>query len=71
MSSPQMLTYLKLNDLPPLSRAAVFLAKTIVAWEIRRRSRIDLDHLDARLLDDIGIDTNSAKVESEKPFWQD
>ena len=70
MSSPQMLAYIKLNDLPPLSRAAVFLADMIVTWEIRRRSRLDLGHLDPHLLDDIGLDAHLAESEAAKPYWR-
>jgi len=39
-------------------------------WRARRRSRIALSLLDARLLDDIGIDSMSRDEEIGRPFWR-
>lgn len=36
----------------------------------RRRDRQRLGQLDAHLLRDIGLDTQHARSESAKPFWQ-
>ncbi|MFC3061268.1 DUF1127 domain-containing protein [Paenirhodobacter populi] len=48
---------------------AVSLPGRILTWMAVRRSRIALDHLDARLLDDIGISSAQAKAETQRPFW--
>lgn len=58
------------SHLPPLSRAAVFLANLVVVWEVRRRSRKQLLALDARLLRDVGLDQMTAGHEAVQPFWR-
>ena len=40
-------------------------------WHSRTRQRRALSALDARLLDDIGIDRRSARREAAKGFWRD
>ena len=37
---------------------------------MRRRQRLALARLDARLLRDIGISREQARAEAEKPFWR-
>ena len=39
-------------------------------WRGRRRQRAALATLDARLLDDIGVDRQAALREAAKPFWR-
>ena len=39
-------------------------------WLARQRSRRALTRLDARQLHDIGLTTETAQAESQKPFWR-
>lgn len=39
-------------------------------WRFRARSRRDLESLDARLLEDIGVSRPLASREAAKPFWR-
>ncbi len=48
-------------------RAAVLFAK----WDTMRRTRKDLHDLDPHILRDIGITPDQARVEAQRPFWQD
>ncbi|MFZ5781405.1 MAG: DUF1127 domain-containing protein [Pseudomonadota bacterium] len=50
-----------------LVRGAVAL---VVLWRRRRRTRRHLARLDARLLDDVGIDPKDRDREIAKWFWQ-
>lgn len=56
--------------LPPLSRVVLAVATTVVAWEMRARSRKGLKHLDAHLLKDIGLDPLTAADQANRPFWR-
>ena len=38
-------------------------------WQARRRSRIALSRLDARLLRDCGLSERDVRQEVERPFW--
>ena len=38
-------------------------------WQARRRSRIALSRLDARLLKDCGLSERDVRREAERPFW--
>lgn len=58
------------RPLPPLSRLAVALARTVVAWEGRHRARRGLARLDPHMLRDIGISVQEASDEISKPFWR-
>ena len=58
------------HSLPTLSRLAPRLAKLVVAWKLRQRSRHDLAMLDAHMLSDIGVDPLTADIEAHKPFWR-
>ncbi len=60
-----------LAPLPPLSRLAFALARTVWTWETRRQARVALASLDAHLLYDIGISAQTAEAEAAKPFWRD
>ncbi len=61
---------LAMRPLPPLSRIAMAIALTVLAWETRRRTRLAIRRLDAHLLRDIGLDPAEAQTEAQKPFWQ-
>ena len=61
-------TMLSLPLAGPLTRMP---RRLIRAWADRQVTRRALDRLDARLLDDIGITAQEARVEAAKPFWQD
>ena len=50
----------------PLAQALQVLA----TWEKRRRTRKNLNALSAHLLHDIGLDSQSAALEADKPFWR-
>lgn len=58
------------RPLPPLSRLVVTLALTVAAWELRHRSRKQLNSLSPALLRDIGLDRAQAMAEAAKPFWR-
>jgi uncharacterized protein YjiS (DUF1127 family) len=45
-------------------------ARTIEIWLTRQQGRQDLDALDDRLLDDIGISREDALLKAGKPFWR-
>ena len=45
--------------------------RAIVFWHSRAHQRRALSELDDRLLDDIGVDRRSARLEVVKRFWQD
>jgi uncharacterized protein YjiS (DUF1127 family) len=38
-------------------------------WQSRRRTRLALRRLDARLIADIGVTMSAARKEAAKPFW--
>lgn len=61
---------LSAQPLPPLSRLVVTLALTVAAWELRHRSRKQLNRLSPVLLRDIGLDPEKATAEAAKPFWR-
>lgn len=42
----------------------------LLTWYTRRRSRIELARLDARVVRDAGIDWLDARREADKPFWR-
>lgn len=44
--------------------------KLVVAWRERQRQRFALSNLDDRLLRDIGVSREDAKIETTKPFWR-
>lgn len=57
----------------PLRLRASLTARIIRAYTAagaRRRDRQRLFHLDPHLLRDIGLDGETARHESSKPFWQ-
>lgn len=42
----------------------------LAGWAERRRQRRSLAELDARLLNDLGLSPDQARVEAAKPFWR-
>ncbi|WP_299437267.1 DUF1127 domain-containing protein [uncultured Rhodospira sp.] len=52
-----------------MQSAAAGLARLVVAWRHRARSRAQLQAMDDRMLRDIGLDHLSAWDEARKPFW--
>lgn len=42
----------------------------LAVWDARRRFRHELAHLDAHLLDDIGLTPGQVAAERAKPFWR-
>jgi len=42
----------------------------MVVWQTRIRNRTHLRNMDTRLLDDMNITWEQARLESEKPFWR-
>jgi uncharacterized protein YjiS (DUF1127 family) len=64
------LGYLAGRQLPPLSVAALRMVVLIAKWEERRQTRKALKHLDAHLLDDVGLSRADARRELNRRFWQ-
>ena len=62
---------LSVQPLPPVSRVFIALAQIVLTWELRRAGRHALRDLDAHLLDDIALTAVDARIEADKPFWQD
>lgn len=58
------------QPLPPVSRLVLRFSLTLVAWELRLRTRASLRRLDAHMLRDIGLDPWAAETEAQKPFWR-
>ena len=57
-------------QVPPLSRMAFAVARTVMAWETRRIERHALRRLDDHMLRDIGLPVYEARAEAQKPFWR-
>jgi len=64
-----MLTYLASRPLTPFSTVALRVAVLLMQWGERRRTRIALEKLDDRLLQDIGVTPREARKEVHRPFW--
>jgi uncharacterized protein YjiS (DUF1127 family) len=58
------------HALPPFSRFVFMIAKSVLVWETRIKTRRDLARLDPHLLRDIGLRADVALIECEKPFWR-
>jgi uncharacterized protein YjiS (DUF1127 family) len=56
--------------LPPMAAVVFALAVVVLRWEQRQQTRRALNHLDGRLLTDIGLTAQGASLEGKKPFWQ-
>ncbi len=52
---------------PPSGRKDI--VSLLYVWLDRRAQRVALAKLDARLLDDIGVNETARKREISKPFW--
>lgn len=71
-----MSEYLLSRQQPAANLGANFGAMARAIWQglalmlMRRRSRRMLARLDDRMLRDIGVSRNEARIEAAKPFWQ-
>jgi uncharacterized protein YjiS (DUF1127 family) len=61
--------YLPTCEAPSGSSVKHIIAKAIF-WKNRARQRKQLACLDTRMLADIGVTLEQAKLEAAKPFWQ-
>lgn len=71
--APQLPALTLLNAsprLPLLAALAVRFAAYVTMWEQRRRTRVNLSHLDDRLLADVGLTRLQAYKETSRHFWQ-
>lgn len=55
---------------PLAAMLAVRFALVVTTWATRRRTRIDLANLDARMLRDVGLTAEQAGTEASRLFWQ-
>lgn len=58
------------TTLPAISVLALRVAVAVAKWSERRRTRQDLQKLDAGGLRDIGLTQAQAWCEGQKPFWR-
>lgn len=70
MTAPTLILS-NVQPLPPVSRIAIALAQTVLTWDLRRNGRRALKHLDSHLMQDIGLTSQDASIEADKPFWRD
>lgn len=69
--SLSQLVYLNTQTrVPSIARFAIVFAAVVTLWSVRRRTRMELKHLEPEILDDIGLSRIQADTEAEKPFWQ-
>lgn len=45
------------------------ISATATAWQTRSEQRAQLNSLDSRLLEDMGITRDQVSAEAHKPFW--
>lgn len=69
MHSSALLLLTASPRLPLIAALAVRFAAAVTTWERRRRSRINLGHLDDRLLRDVGLTKSQAQTEKSRYFW--
>ncbi len=69
MHSPALMLLNASPRLPLIAALAVRFAATVVTWEQRRRSRVNLGKLDDRLLRDVGLTRHRADAEVSRYFW--
>jgi uncharacterized protein YjiS (DUF1127 family) len=55
---------------PPLSKLALRVARLVILWDMRSRSRSALDGMSDHILRDIGLSRQEAENERHKRFWQ-
>ena len=58
------------GPMPLVARLLVKAAVVVTKWDIQRRTRVELKHLDPWLLEDIGLSQFDAQREAAKPFWR-
>ena len=64
------LGYLSARPLPPLTVVALRMVVLVAKWEERRQTRKALKHLEAHLLDDVGLSRGDVSRELNRRFWQ-
>ncbi len=69
MHAPQIAYLSGQSTLSPLAVVALRVAVALTVWSERRRTRLQLKHLDAHLLRDIGLDRLTAQREANRKFW--
>lgn len=57
------------SHVPHHHRKALNPLRWLVSALAARRQRLHLEDLDAHLLEDIGIDRMTARMEASRPFW--
>lgn len=57
--------------LPSAAHVLITLAVAVTKWDRYRRTRKALKGLEPHLLKDVGLTSDSARHEIEKPFWRD
>ncbi|WP_120501315.1 DUF1127 domain-containing protein [Roseovarius sp. EL26] len=58
------------RDMPVLAQVAVRAAYLITLWSLRHNTRKQLQWLNPKQLEDIGISHRDALIECSKPFWR-
>ncbi|MGJ8612442.1 MAG: DUF1127 domain-containing protein [Octadecabacter sp.] len=58
------------QHLPMVARWSMAFAVTVTKWDTNYRTRKHLRNMPAHMLNDIGLDTATARAEASKPFWQ-
>jgi uncharacterized protein YjiS (DUF1127 family) len=58
------------RSLPLLAVVSVKFAACVTKWATRRRTRLNLDQLEAWQLRDVGITPDAARDEMRKVFWR-
>ncbi|SNR70605.1 DUF1127 domain-containing protein [Puniceibacterium sediminis] len=58
------------SHLAPLPAFALFAAVVLTKWSSRHRTRKALARLEPHLLKDIGLDSQTARHEASRMFWQ-
>lgn len=62
---------LKIIQLAPLRALLQRLGEHLNRWQLNRRTRQQMVHLDSYQLNDIGVSLGEALEEADKPFWRD
>ncbi|MCH2094539.1 MAG: DUF1127 domain-containing protein [Rhodobacteraceae bacterium] len=57
------------RPLAPITASVLRLAVLLDKWSTRRRTRRALSQLEPHLLNDIGLDLETARQEAQRAFW--